>query len=247
MEMALERQPRLREYAIDTGFSLRRCYVDLFYAEEVKRLPKGSRILDLGGVRKKSMPGKFDIASYSLEVTCLNILPSANPHVIATAEALPFGGGTFDAVICSEVLEHVPDPRVVLAEASRVLQPGGRLLIAVPFLYQIHASPHDFGRYTDFFWRTALESHGFVIERLEKQGLYWSVMLDFVRLLIDHAAATTRSTIMRKFLRAILRWPLAWARVWAVRAEARATMQQHAAFSNFTTGYGIVALRNTAI
>jgi SAM-dependent methyltransferase len=247
IEMTAEHQQRLREYAVDTGFSLRRCYVDLFYAEEMKRLADASRVLDLGGVRKKSMPGRFDVASFSLDVVCLNILPSANPHVIATAEALPFGGETFDAVICSEVLEHTRDPRVVLAEASRVLKPGGRLLIAVPFLYQIHASPHDFGRYTDFFWLTVLENLGFVVERLEKQGLYWSVILDFVRLPIDRAASETRSTILRKFLRAVLRWPLAWARVWAVRAEGRATMQQHPTFSNFTTGYGIVAYRNPAV
>lgn len=245
--MSDEHQRRLRDYAINTGFSLRRCYVDIFYADEVKRLTKDSRVLDLGGVRKKNMPGQFDVASFPLDVVCLNILPSANPHVVATAEALPFAAGTFDAVICSEVLEHTRDPRAVLKEVSSVLKPGGRLLIAVPFLYQIHASPHDFGRYTDFFWRIALEDHGFIVERLEKQGLYWSVMLDFVRLPLDRAAAATRSTILRKLLRAVLRWPLAWARVWAVRAERREAMQRHPTFSNFTTGYGIVALRNPAI
>ena len=238
---------RLRKHAVNTGFSLRRCYIDAFYSDEVNRLAKDSRVLDLGGVRKKSMPGQFDVANFSLDVVCLNILPSANPHIIATAERLPFDEGAFDAVICSEVLEHTRDPRVVVAEASRVLKPGGRLLIAVPFLYQIHASPHDFGRYTDFFWRETLEAHGFTVERLEKQGLYWSVMLDFIRLPIDRAAAATRSTLLRKFLRAVLRWPLAWARIWALLAERRAAMQRHPTFSNFTTGYGIVALRNPAI
>lgn len=241
------RQRQLSDYASNTGFSLRRCYVDMFYSDEVKRLDAKSRVLDLGGVRKKSMPGRFDVASFSLDVVYLNILQSANPDVLAAAEALPFKGGIFDVVICSEVLEHTRDPRVVLAEVSRVLRPGGRLLIAVPFLYQIHASPHDFGRYTDFFWRSALENSGFTVERLEKQGLYWSVMLDFLRFPIDHAAATTSSTVLRKFLRAILRWPLAWARVWAVRVEQRTAVQLHPAFSSFTTGYGIVAVRNPAI
>lgn len=241
------RQRRLSDYASNTGFSLRRCYVDMFYFDEVQRLEAKARVLDLGGVRKQSMPGQFDIAKFALDVVCLNILPSANPDVIAVAEALPFHGGIFDAVICSEVLEHTRDPRVVLTEVSRVLRPGGRLLIAVPFLYQIHASPHDFGRYTDFFWRSVLETHGFTVERLEKQGLYWSVMLDFLRLPIERAAATTSSTVLRKFLRAILRWPLAWARLWAVRIERRTKVQMHPAFSSFTTGYGIVAVRNPAI
>lgn len=241
-----EYQQRLRNHAREVGHSLRRCYVDLFYADEVQRLPQGGRVLDLGGVRKSSMPGRFDIDHFPLDAVCLNILASANPHVIAGGDALPFGPATFDAVICSEVLEHTRDPQAVLAEAWRVMKPKARLLIAVPFLYQIHASPHDFGRYTDFYWRGALESQGFVVERLEKQGLYWSVMLDFIRLPIDRAAGTTRSVIWRKFLRAILRWPMAWARVWAVRTDAKLSVQQHPTLSTFTTGFGIVAYRPAA-
>jgi len=45
---------------------------------------------------------------------------------------LPFGDGTFDAVICSEVLEHLPDYRGALDEMLRVLRPGGRLAVSVP-------------------------------------------------------------------------------------------------------------------
>jgi SAM-dependent methyltransferase len=45
---------------------------------------------------------------------------------------LPFADDCFDAVICSEVLEHVPDWRGLLAEIERVLRPGGRLCISVP-------------------------------------------------------------------------------------------------------------------
>lgn len=49
--------------------------------------------------------------------------------------ALPFPDGTFDLVICSEVLEHVPDHRAALAELVRVLKPGGDLVISVPRYY----------------------------------------------------------------------------------------------------------------
>lgn len=48
------------------------------------------------------------------------------------AEALPFAGGAFDLVCCFQVLEHLPDPARLLAEARRVLAPGGRLLLTTP-------------------------------------------------------------------------------------------------------------------
>jgi SAM-dependent methyltransferase len=50
----------------------------------------------------------------------------------ASATALPFPDGVFDLVICSEVLEHVPDHRRAAAEATRVLRPGGDLVVSVP-------------------------------------------------------------------------------------------------------------------
>lgn len=46
---------------------------------------------------------------------------------------LPFGGGAFDVVLCSHVLEHVPDDRAAMAEIHRVLRPGGWAVVMVPF------------------------------------------------------------------------------------------------------------------
>jgi SAM-dependent methyltransferase len=48
------------------------------------------------------------------------------------ALALPFPDGSFDAVIAAEVMEHIPDDKGALAEAVRVLRPGGRIAVTVP-------------------------------------------------------------------------------------------------------------------
>ena len=52
--------------------------------------------------------------------------------VVGDALALPYPDGTFDVVIASEILEHVPDDDTAIAELVRVLRPGGRLAITVP-------------------------------------------------------------------------------------------------------------------
>lgn len=57
--------------------------------------------------------------------------PVAQFHT-GDAGALPFGDATFDAAICSEVLEHVPDMARVIAEAARVLKPGATFVVTVP-------------------------------------------------------------------------------------------------------------------
>jgi SAM-dependent methyltransferase len=61
-------------------------------------------------------------------------------------EALPFAGGTFDAILSYDVLEHVQDPERVLAECFRVLRPGGRLYAVFPSYW--HPTEHHLGLVT---------------------------------------------------------------------------------------------------
>jgi SAM-dependent methyltransferase len=61
--------------------------------------------------------------------------PASGGHAVAVlgdAHRLPFPDGAFDTVILSEVLEHIPDDRHAIAEAVRILRPGGMLAVTVP-------------------------------------------------------------------------------------------------------------------
>lgn len=89
-----------------------------------------------------------------------------HPDVYGDACRLPLRNGCMDAVMLFEVLEHVPDPRDALAEISRVLRPGGMLLLSVPFMYPIHNAPFDFHRFTRYALRHSLQQHGFEIESI---------------------------------------------------------------------------------
>jgi SAM-dependent methyltransferase len=68
----------------------------------------------------------------------------------ADAVALPFRDAAFDGVLCNQVLEHVPEPARLFAEAARVLRPGGLLVLSTPQVWGLHEEPFDFYRYTRY-------------------------------------------------------------------------------------------------
>jgi SAM-dependent methyltransferase len=90
--------------------------------------------------------------------------------VFGDGNRLPFGAGTVDTVLSTEVLEHLPDPARCLREMRRVLKPGGRLLLTVPFLQPLHELPSDFYRFTPSSLRALAEDVGLVVERIEPRG-----------------------------------------------------------------------------
>ena len=102
------------------------------------RIAPGSRILDIrcgGGFLAQGLSaGGYEITGVDPSTTALRAAQSTGIASLAAGwgERLPFASGTFDAAICSEVLEHVVSPVTVLSEAARVLRPGGVLLFSVP-------------------------------------------------------------------------------------------------------------------
>lgn len=216
------------------GYSIRRYFVDEFYFRHVPALPPNSHVLDLGGnkVRKR---GQFDIEEYNLNVIYANLFTGKQPDVQADAAHLPFNDNQFDAVICAELLEHIFSPQTVLHEVYRVLNIQGVLLISVPFLYPIHGDPDDFGRYTDHYWHSTLEEVGFESISIERQGLYFSVLANFLKLYANR--------MYRRPIRNLVSLPLALFQRWALKREQNPSIQSHPFLSSFTTGFGIVGIK----
>ncbi len=87
---------------------------------------------------------------------------------------LPFASGRFDTGLMIEVLEHLAHPDACVAEVARVLAPGGRLLLTVPFIAPLHALPHDYTRWTPAGLSALLGRHGLAIESITPRGNYAS-------------------------------------------------------------------------
>ena len=103
-------------------------------------------------------------------------LHGLNADVVADlASPLPFRDGSVDCVTAFEVLEHVPEPAAVLAEASRILKPGGLLMLSVPFQWWVHEAPWDFYRYTRHGLEYLLGKAGYEAVRVRPTSGFWSM------------------------------------------------------------------------
>jgi SAM-dependent methyltransferase len=82
---------------------------------------------------------------------------------------VPEPDASFDAVLSTQVLEHVEDPDLYLGEAFRVLRPGGSIVLSTHGIMYYHRDPEDYWRWTMPGLVRLLERHGFVVE--ERRGV----------------------------------------------------------------------------
>jgi SAM-dependent methyltransferase len=128
------------------------------------QVPAGGRVLDYGCADtpyRRFFPDSVEYVGADLPgnpLASLEIAPDG------TVPAEPEG---FDAVISTQVLEHVEDPAVYLDECHRVLRPGGRLLLSTHGIMVYHPDPVDLWRWTGEGLQKAVTAAGFEIERFE--------------------------------------------------------------------------------
>lgn len=115
----------------------------------------------------------------------LDVQPGPDVTIIGDLQDCPeIANDTYDVIVCTQVLEHVPNPFRAVAELHRILKPGGRLLVTVPAAYPYHAVPRDYWRYTkdslgllfgERFKDVTITSYG---NRLTVVAAYWYWMQD---------------------------------------------------------------------
>jgi SAM-dependent methyltransferase len=103
------------------------------------------RVLDVGCGRKPYYPFFAPFASTYVGVDLVD-----NPYADLTgsAEALPVADRSYEVVLCTQLLEHSPDPAGVVRELARVFAAGGRVLAATHGVQVYHPSPEDYWRFT---------------------------------------------------------------------------------------------------
>jgi ubiquinone/menaquinone biosynthesis C-methylase UbiE len=132
-----------------------------FVMKAAKETPTGARVADVGA-GDAPFSELFEHAHYATVDWTQSVHEGAqNVDIVASADDIPVRDGAFDAVLCTQVLEHVAEPAAVLAELHRILAQGGSLYLTAPLVWELHELPYDYYRYTSEGLRHLLESAGF--------------------------------------------------------------------------------------
>jgi SAM-dependent methyltransferase len=150
--------------------------------ERAIRVHAHGRLLDMGCGYVPLYDTYRDLVT---ENVCIDWQNSAhvNPYLdqlVDLTGALPFEGGSFDTVLLTDVLEHIPEPMNLMCEIARILRPSGKLILGVPFFYWLHEVPHDYYRYTEFALRRFCELNGLRVVEIIPYGGLPEVLLDLV-------------------------------------------------------------------
>lgn len=106
----------------------------------------------------------------------------SNLDIVCDITAIPEPDASFDAVMCIEVLEHLPDPVLAIKELSRLLRSGGQFIVTAPFCSITHLAPYHFSTgFNRYFYETHLPAHGLEIVEMEANGNFFEYLAQEVR------------------------------------------------------------------
>ncbi len=135
-------------------------------------------VIDLGGKRARRRGTFAPPVAEDTRWIYVNIDETTSPDLVCDAASVPLPDGSADCIVCTEVLEHVPDAAACVREAIRLLRPGGVFIASVPFFYPIHADPHDYCRFTAEGLRRL--HAGFAVASVASMGGYAGVLGMFI-------------------------------------------------------------------
>lgn len=159
---------------------------DIWLDKTLKALPKGWRILDAGAGELRNKPFCSHL-EYVSQDFCqyegagdgkglqMGQWDTSRIDLVCDITAIPEPDASFDAILCSEVFEHLPEPTKALDEFMRLLKPGGRLIMTAPFASLVHFAPYHYcSGFSRYWYEHHLPLRGFSIEELTPNGNWFA-------------------------------------------------------------------------
>ena len=239
-------QSRLRNSDL-FAFNLRNR--DRWVAAQAKAIPIGTRVLDAGAgsapYRKLFEHCRYETQDFAqLKDDQLRHGAYGKIDHVCDMTAIPVPDGSFGAILCTEVLEHHPEPIRVVQELARVLAPGGILMLTAPLGSGIHQEPyHFYGGYTPFWYQRFLPAVGLTNVEIEANaGSLAHFSQEAIRFVRMTAPFRQGMGIVAE---------LAWLPIWLLLAPvlglvvpvAAKLMDPFDKVQQFTVGYHVRAIR----
>jgi len=143
--------------------------------EALSQVEFSGAVLDIGGGDKAHYRSMVEKLLRNGTYESVNISPEMQPtYLINPGDSLPVPKESYDVVMSVNTLEHVFAVTEILREMVDVTKKGGRLVLAVPFLYRVHGCPDDYLRPTASWWSETLRQLG--LRRVEIRPLVWDVL-----------------------------------------------------------------------
>jgi SAM-dependent methyltransferase len=199
-----------------------------FLREQLSAIGPDGRVLAVGASGPTAALVKEHATRNGFRVTFLDVDPETSPDVVADLCVHDLGPeGSFTHVVLSEVLEHLHSPQDAIDRIHRALERKGTLVVTVPFVFPIHARPHDYYRYTRFGLSHLLRAFEDVSIR-ERNSWTEAILVLIVRLSMEtRRSAQLLAPLALLFTAAAT--PFAWLVARFVRTDF------------LTTGYVVVA------
>lgn len=170
------------------------------------------KLLDIGCGSmpyKKYVMGNSKVSEYiGLDIEgALTYDPNIKPDFTWDGINMPFENASFGCAFGTEVLEHCPDPEVVLKEVHRILNSGGVFFFTVPFLWNLHETPHDEYRYTPYSLERHLKNSGFTAIKIKATGGWHASMSQMIGLWVRRSPMSdAKKNILSSILKPIMKY-----------------------------------------
>jgi len=154
----------------------------------LKKLPKGLRLLDAGAgeLANKFFCGHLDYISQDFcqyegsgdnRGLQTGSWDTKKIDIIGDITNIPEEDESFDVILCTEVLEHLPNPVEALIEFQRLLKKSGILILTAPFCSLTHFAPYHYSTgFNRYFYEYHLEGLGFKLENIKTNGNFFEYL-----------------------------------------------------------------------
>ncbi len=128
---------------------------------------KGKKILDIGAGETPYKKYFTKCRYYSQDI--VNNRQKSIDY-ICDSKAIPVKNNSFDFILCTQVLEHIKEPHLLIKEMYRILKKGGRVFLTTHLCMEEHMIPYDYFRYTKYGLKYLAVSNNFRVKRITPQG-----------------------------------------------------------------------------